>query len=162
GRGGVVAPPRRRFQTLQADRLQRAVDLAVKFLRRYERLRRQRFSLKGRTAGQALVQDQPQAVDVSPRSGRSLPAQLLGSSTPRFAIGPTRLAEAGDVRLPEIVQKDDAGLKVPMYHAALVSVMHCPGDLGKQASRRPEVLRQPRQMDRKRASFNRAPAEVGP
>jgi hypothetical protein len=145
GLRGAVAAAGVLLQALEADRLEVAVHRGVQGPRPFrlalddlqERVER-RLGLERRPAGEQLVEDGPQAVDVGGRGQPFFAAGLLRRHVARRAQdGPAARppgiagralgqAEVGDVRLAARVEQDVGRFEVAVEDAALVRVMHRP------------------------------------
>ena len=146
--GALVAVGRVFFQALQADGFQVAIDVRVEQARRgrvaLQHLHHgvhRRLGLEGRPAGQALVEDGAEAVNVG--GGAQLldaPGGLLGGHVARRAedgagarllavvVQPLGQAEVGDVRLVVLVDEDVRRLQIAVQDAVLVGVVDGAGD----------------------------------
>src|SRR5262249_12286067 len=145
--------------TFQAHRLQVAVGGGDVDARRH-RLRVQhllqgvqrRGAKEGRAAGQQVVQNRPEAVNVGGGRERAGRQRLLGGPVAGGADSGARLrhaavaadalgeAEVRDVRGAVVVQQDIARLQVAVQQAALVRVVDGVGDGGDDAGDAPLVV----------------------
>src|SRR4029078_7977443 len=134
---------------------------------------------KGRVAGQQRVKNGTESVNVAgggrpaPLFRRWLGGGLFGGHvcvSPNGGAGlrlvlihvqPFRQAEVGDVRTSLKVEQNVRGLQIAMENAALVLMVHRPGNVSDEFSRRPRIRRECSDVLGEAPSFEELHAEVG-